>query len=310
MEFNGVLTLHDEFEPQIWGNGELNEAVKDKLIVIAEDFFNNLDLEEVELEDITFTGSLANYNWTKYSDIDLHMIVDFSEVDENIDLVREYFRAKTSNWNKNHNIVVYGYEIELYVQHSGEKHHSSGVYSIKNDEWLVEPVRKKPNVDVEMVKKKANSFIDMIERAEDLYDDKKYKDAYDFSLKLVKKIKKFRQSGLEDKGEFSNENLAFKYLRNNEFIDLLFKLRTNSYDKMMSLEDNYEKRFKIYVSQPLEDEKPGFDRLQELEKFQKNVEKRHSRMKYRLTGHGKGPKKAPYNTKISYKRGKSAPPMA
>ena len=50
------------------------------------------------------------------------------------------------------------YEIELYVQHSGEKHHSSGVYSIINDEWLVEPVRKEPNVDIEMVKKKAIGF--------------------------------------------------------------------------------------------------------------------------------------------------------
>ena len=171
-------------------------------------------------------------------------------------------------------------------------------------------MRKEPNVDIEMVKKKANSFIGMIESVEDLYDDKKYKDAYDSSLKLVKKIKKFRQSGLEEKGEFSNENLAFKYLRNNEFIDLLFKLRTDSYDKMMSFENDYEKRFKIYVSQPLKDEKPGFDRLQELERFQKNLKKRHPSGKYRLVGGGKGPKKAPYNTKISYKRGKSAPPMA
>ena len=37
------------------------------------------------------TGSLANYNWSSFSDVDLHIIVDFSQIDENYELVKGFF---------------------------------------------------------------------------------------------------------------------------------------------------------------------------------------------------------------------------
>ena len=166
MEVDNILTLHDTINPKFWINNALNEQVREKLVLIANDFFQDLSLEGGGIEDITFTGSLANYNWTKFSDVDLHLLVKFSEIDENYDLVREYFSAKTSNWNKNHNISILGHEVEIYVQDIGEEHHSTGVYSIKNAKWLAEPTRVAPNVDVSAVKIKIESFSDMIERAE------------------------------------------------------------------------------------------------------------------------------------------------
>ena len=304
---NDILTINDELKSTFWRNNTLDPAVSQKLLEIATKFFNDLGIVDTELDDVTFTGSLANYNWTKYSDIDLHLLVDFSEIDDNIELVREFFNAKTSLWNKMHDIKVLDHEVEIYVQNIDEDHHSTGVFSIKNDQWIAEPVRVEPKVDTDMVKRKIESFIDMIERVEDEFDDKNYQKAHNMAVKLAKKIKKFRQSGLEDKGEYSNENLAFKYLRNKGHIKTLYDTRNKSYDKMMSLSGDYSKKFKIFVSKDNTPSNLGFDRLQEEEKFQKRVKKRHSRLKRSLISLGKQKNVPPYTKKPSYKRSKSAP---
>ena len=303
---DGILVINDDLQENIWSENALKPEISDKLLEIASDFFDRLDLG-VDLEDVTFTGSLANYNWTKYSDIDLHLLTDFSKIDADPELVREFFNAKTSLWNKTHNIFVKGYEVELYVQDINEEHHSTGVYSIKNNEWIAEPVRLEPRINTDMVKRKIKSFIDMIERVEDVYEDKEYDKAHEMSVNLAKKIKKFRQSGLEDVGEYSNENLAFKYLRNKGHIRTLYDTRNKSYDKMMSLDGDFEKKFKIFVSQDTISSNKGFNKLEEEEKFQKRVKKRHFRMKRRLISLGKQKNVAPFSKKPSYKRGKSAP---
>ena len=307
MNINGILTINDTLETQLWEAGVLDPDVSTTLIKVATDFFEDLKLSNSTIEDITFTGSLANYNWTKFSDIDLHLLVDFSKIDENFDLVREFFSAKTSNWNKNHNIVIFGHEIEIYVQDLSEKHHSSGVYSIKNNQWLIKPERVEPDIGVSSIKNKIISFNDMIERVEDAFDDKKYEEVYDHSLRLIKKIKNYRQSGLEDSGEYSNENLVFKNLRNTGQIKVLFDIRNSSYDRMMSVEGDFNKKFKIFISSDKLDEKHGFHRLEEIEKYQKRIKKRHMRMKRRLISLGKQKNIAPYTKKPSYKRSKSVP---
>ena len=307
MKINNILTINDTLQPTFWLNSSLNPRISERLTEIATNFFNDLDLEGAEIEDITFTGSLANYNWTKYSDVDLHLLVDFSKIDENYDLVREFFNAKTALWNKMHNILLKTYEVEIYVQDINEEHHSTGVYSVQDGQWLAEPLRVEPKVDTDMVKRKITSFIDQIERVEDACDNKDYEKCYNTAVNLSRKIKKFRKSGLEDKGVYSNENLTFKYLRNHGFIKTLYDTRNDSYDKMMSLEGRYDKKFKIYVSQEPKIEKKGFHRLDELEKFQKKVKKRHKRMKIRLIGLGKQKTGSAYPKKPNYKRGKSAP---
>ena len=43
-------------------------------IKIAKKFYQDLNIE-APLKDITLTGSSANYNWTDYSDIDLHLLI-------------------------------------------------------------------------------------------------------------------------------------------------------------------------------------------------------------------------------------------
>ena len=307
MKINRILTINDTLRPDFWSNEGLNIDVSKKMIEIATKFFDDLNLEGKTLEDITFTGSLANYNWTKLSDIDLHLIIDFSKIDENYELVREFFNAKTALWNKTHKILIKDHEIEIYVQDINEKHHSTGVFSLKNDEWLVKPKRVEPKINTDMVKRKIKSFVDMIERVEDTYDDKDYKKSYDMSINLARKIKKFRKSGLEDVGVYSNENLTFKYLRNNGFIKTLYDTRNQSYDKMMSIDGNYAKKFKIFLSKDKNNDSGGFNALQEDEKFQKRVKKRHFRAKKRLLNLGNQKNMPPFTKNTHSKRSSSAP---
>ena len=193
------------------------------------------------------------------------------------------------------------------MQDINEEHHSTGVYSISDNQWIAEPARIEPKVNTDMVKRKITSFIDMIERVEDQYEDKKFEEAYESAISLAGKIKKFRKAGLEDKGEYSNENLTFKYLRNKEFIKTLYDIRNRSYDKMMSLDGDYAKKFKIFASQDQPMANKGFNKLEEEEKFQKLVKKRHSRMKRGLIGLGKQKNVPPFTIKPKYKRGKSSP---
>ena len=307
---NDVFVQKSTLNSKIWSNEQVDSPIKSALLKIANNFFDDLELEGSEIEDITLTGSLANFNYTKFSDIDLHLLVDYSKIDEDSNLVGEYFRAKSSLWNQKHKIFIKGYEVEIYVQDINEVHHSTGVYSIINDQWTKKPGQTPLKYDKSVVKKKVNSFSSQIEDVEDLYDDKKYEQANRFAKKLMEKIKKFRQSGLESDGEYSNENLVFKILRNEEYIKELRDLRTKSYDKMMSLNGDYKKKFKIYVSQGEKQQIKGFDKLNEMEEFQKRVTRRYLKMKERITGYGGQETGVAFPFKPSYERGKSAPPGA
>ena len=117
-----------------------------------------MDIDLV-VEDIRFTGSLANYNWSNYSDIDLHIVVDFTRFKSPRDIVKGFFDAKRALWNERHNIKIHGYEVEIYVEDINEAHISSGVYSITNNSWLAEPVQHEKNVDVATARKKSDNII-------------------------------------------------------------------------------------------------------------------------------------------------------
>ena len=53
--------------------------------------------------------------------------------------------------------------------------------------------------------------------------------------KLKDRLKKYRQSGLEKEGEYSYENLVFKFLRRSDYIQKLFDFQNNFVDDRLSL---------------------------------------------------------------------------
>ena len=167
--------VQDELNPNFWDEeGNLDQEIGDRLYDIAKQFFNNLGLDWVDIVDITFTGSLANYTWSQYSDVDLHILVDYDQVDENLELVKDYLRKSSGLWNRSHNIRIKGYEVEVYMQDANEVHHSGGVYSIKNDEWVEKPSKLNPKIDFENIRKKAAKLMEDIDEISELFQNKEY----------------------------------------------------------------------------------------------------------------------------------------
>lgn len=224
-ESSNIVTVNRTLNPKIWNDTELDDAVKAKLLEIAAAFekFIGVDLDVV---DYTITGSNANYTWTEYSDLDLHLIIPETPTDEQ----RELFTAKKALWAEQHDITIRGLPVECYVQGQNEPHHSTGVYSLDNSKWLVEPKKVKPKLDDAAIEAKKDAALAQIEQALLSKDLER--------LRTVKdKIATMRKAGLARAGEWSVENLVFKILRNLGLIDQITDLIRELEDQELSLEN-------------------------------------------------------------------------
>ena len=229
---------NDKLNPQFWDeDGNFNQRIRGKLLTIANDFFDSLELEDAEIKDIVLTGSLANYNYTTYSDFDTHIVIDFKEVNDDTDLVRMAVDNKRLLWNIKHNITIKGHDVELYIQDITEKHTASGVYSLLNDEWEIEPKHNTPEIDELEVDKKTKNYQGLIDKLDELTNDEDITmdelDTYfNYAKKLKEKIHSERKEGLDTReAEFSIENLVFKELRNSGHFGKLIDLINILYDK-------------------------------------------------------------------------------
>ena len=237
------FTPQQELNPKIWPNGKINSRVRLKLLDIADDFFKTLKIGWLKPIDILLTGSMANYNWSKYSDFDLHLLLDFSDVDENVDFVHEYFTAKKKLWNEEHeNLMIYGFPVEVYVQDINENLISNGIYSLYKNKWIIEPSKdnlRSLGQDKETIKSKA---IETMKKIDALYNA-----TFDINhgsdgekllaqiQKLITIIKGIRKQSLTKGGEMAAGNIFFKILRRTGYIEKLFNAKTLAYDRKESI---------------------------------------------------------------------------
>lgn len=232
-----------ELHPKIWINGELNSRVRLRLLDITDDFIDTLEVDWVKPKDIILTGSLANYNWSKFSDFDVHVVIDFEEVDERVNFVKDYFDAKKKLWNEQHeDLKIYGFPVELYVQDSNEYHNASGVYSLELGEWLRKPSRNNIQaikLNKFYIKEKVLKIISQIDKLErEANSEMEEYNLEQVALKannLFKKIKAIRKEALQNGGEMSSGNVIFKCLRRLGYIGKLADIKTKTYDKIFSI---------------------------------------------------------------------------
>ena len=225
---------HDELDPKYWQGNRLNPNVSKRLMKIVRQFVEGLEIP-TDAEDVRLTGSLANYNWSKYSDVDVHIVVDFSKIDENTELVKAFFDSARMRWNDLHDIVIYSHEVEIYIENVGEAHRSSGIYSIMNDEWIREPDPGHVDIDFETAQKKSDDIETQIRFVEDLMDDEP-REALASIERLKKKIRRTRKAGLDSPAqEYSAENIAFKILRREGLLDKLNNMKYEVYDEILSI---------------------------------------------------------------------------
>ncbi len=227
----------ENLNSKVWETEDkLNPDVRAKLLEISTQFIDFLGVP-ILVDDIIFTGSLANYNWSEFSDIDLHVVADFSQFDEDLlELYQELFKVKKTIFNSDYNIKIFGYDVELYVQNAAEAHFSTGVYSVLNDEWIEKPIREDKKIDTEILKGKINQWMSKIDTVINNASAEDVESAKEYVKNLKDKIKKFRSSGLKEGGEYSYENLTFKYLRRNGYLDKLFNFEKQLVDKELSLD--------------------------------------------------------------------------
>lgn len=218
---------HTELNKTVWKDEKINSEIRSVLLKIAKDFLKNTIEFDYDYEDIVLTGSLSNYNYSKYSDFDLHIIYDFKKINKDIALVKEFFNSKRFLWNLSHDIKIKGFKVELYCQDKNEDHTSSGIFSLMNNEWVVKPEKPvegnpltKELKEVEKVSIKFMKAIDKLVKNPD----------YDKVISTFQDIIDLRRKTIKKDGEYGVGNLTFKFLRRNGYIEKLVKLRNETYD--------------------------------------------------------------------------------
>jgi hypothetical protein len=224
----GNVDYHDELSPAAWAGEELRTDVRVHLLRAAKFFTAYLEIPGFEVYDVVLTGSMANYNYTQFSDFDLHVVTRYSDL-ECDDLAEAFYRAKKSIWNDAHDITVNGHEVELYVEDVDNPPVSSGMYSLLSGQWIKEPEYSRPTVDNTAINAKVRDLIKQIDVAIERADDP------DDIKRITDKLRKMRRSGLDTAGEFGVENLTFKILRNLGYLDRLNKAYHNEQDQDLSL---------------------------------------------------------------------------
>lgn len=238
----------DSFYPKetladnIWDGHELNPRVRLALLDIADDFIEFLKIDWVDYKDIVLTGSICNYNWSSYSDIDVHILYDFSEIDDNIDLIRSYVDSKKNEWMSNHeDLEIYGFNVELYVENCLDKTSvSSGRYSLEKNKWINKPskdgVELHSNDEIKDLSAEIMTMIDDIELCYEKAETDSDLENLDMQLEeLCDIVKTMRKSELEKHGEMAIGNIVYKVLRREGYLDKLYALRNSIYDEINSI---------------------------------------------------------------------------
>ena len=221
------ITVNQELNPALWTEMRLLPEVRFQLLKIARHFAEFLKVDKLHLADVTVSGSNAGYNYNQFSDIDLHLVV------RHVGDREELFNAKKNQYNFTYNINLNGVPVELYVQDSSQPHHSSGIYSILDNKWIMLPKRTQPRATAQEIKSKARNYAGLVNQAIRSQSLDKCNMAMD-------ELRRLRKAGLESEGENSIENLAFKLLRARGQIDKLRKYITKLESAELSLGEQNE----------------------------------------------------------------------
>jgi len=215
-----------QLNPAIWSGLVLNKEIKDKLIQVANDFYKDTKLT-APLVDILFVGSLSNYNWSNHSDFDIHLVINFKNINSDTEMVEKYVNQLKSAWNKDHDIHINGYNVEVFIQDVNKQNRSSGVYSLLSGNWISKPKYENFSVDNNLIQ---NKYIDVVYKINSAIKES--------NLELLKTTLKdvydMRQAGLDRGGELSTENLVFKILRSRGHLEKIKNAITSTYDRQIS----------------------------------------------------------------------------
>ena len=230
-KMSDAVTFHNNLNPKLFRGQHLQPDVELQLKTIAQDFLQEMGIHDLDVRDVTISGSNAAYSYTDHSDLDLHILVNMADLPDN-EVYREFFNAKKDLYNDSHDITINKIPVELYIQDAAKPVLSLGEYSIKDNKWLRLPTKRRANFDQTATKAKYEKLLNVIKTT--LQSNKIGKVS-----KVLKKIKQYRQAGLDKGGEFGPENLAYKALRSQGYITKLYDLRDKLHSNHLSLNGMY-----------------------------------------------------------------------
>jgi hypothetical protein len=223
-----TFKFHTELNDKLWSkDGVLNDGLREKLTRIGVMFFRSLKLpDKTKILDLTLTGSLAGYNYTSHSDLDIHVIIDYGTIALDEEFVLDYMKLKKDAWEEDNDISVYGYPVELFAQDFKQyKDSASPTFSLISNKWLVDFDKPAPEVDEETVTKKAEAIMSTIDSLEKSHD---HKERLCMVKVIMNKIKRLRANGMDNGGDYSTENMIFKVIRNSGYLTKLMDIKSDA----------------------------------------------------------------------------------
>lgn len=231
-----AIEKHEELNPKLFDGKTLKPEVRQKILEIVDEFVDDLTSDEVDfnIEDIILIGSNVSYNYTKDSDLDIHLVANTKSLNCPDNIISALYSAYRSLFNRKFDIDFYGIPVEIYVETEDSARVSNGVYSVKDNDWIKEPeLTDIPELDQEAFDKlyqewetKCKDLIKEIE-AGNLEDEADI-------VTMIEDIYELRKSGISE-GEYSIQNLVFKELRNNKYLDDLKEYKDELIAKRLSL---------------------------------------------------------------------------
>jgi hypothetical protein len=227
LDFNLGFEPHSTLNPLVWHGNTLDKDVESALINIARDFKKFIDVP-FDVVDVRITGGQVSYFYTRHSDLDLHLIADFSSVKCDREAA-ELFDAKRLLYKEKYSITVKGIPVELYVEDLDHPAVSAS-YSIQSRSWITRPKQDLGPFDVDEIQRLSNVWGEIIRHS---LMSKNIKTA----RKTLDLLRKFRHLGLKTTGEYSTANLVYKTLRNSDLIRKLQNYIDHEHEQNLSVPD-------------------------------------------------------------------------
>ncbi len=225
IEFIKGFDEHQQLNPKLWDGNSLRPEVKIKLLKIAEQFRQFIDLD-VPVIDIHITGGQVTYHYTEMSDLDLHLIIDYREIECDQE-VEELLDTKRLLFKQKHQIDIRGIPVEPGTEDVNRPTVSSA-FSLKTDSWIREPKNYSGKIDSENIEKQYRYWEKIIDAVLSQNDP-------EMAQKVLKLLRKYRKIGLKQTGEYGVENLVYKTLRNNKLVDKLAVYLDKELDQSLSI---------------------------------------------------------------------------
>ena len=222
------IKVNNALNPKLWDeNNKLRTEVREAALRIVEFFLSQMDMP-ITYKDIRILGSNASYNYSPYSDLDIHIVVDFNELEGSNSMLRKYFNGVRNGFLNDYDVKIHGIPVEMYIEDISDPPKAKGIYSVVDDGWI-----KFPKQDTNAVEADVDSVADVWEaRINKLVK----RDSLEDVDTAIRNLYYVRRNSLAQDGEYGKGNQLFKEIRNRGLLDMLRQKKKELISKELSVE--------------------------------------------------------------------------